>query len=109
MITTDAAANAHRRGAQQYNGEEQLSATLVVGDALGLWRAGLFTREDKNDHGHDVGQHQIDVFAGLNALKLRQKRNAAAIRTENFKECEKQRGSEDVERLPVTEYHNREG
>ena len=40
-----------------------LSAALVVGDALGLRCAGLLARQNQNDHGYDIGEHQVDVFA----------------------------------------------
>ena len=44
-----------------------LSASLVVGDTLGLGGSGLLGGEDQDHQGDDIGQHVIDGAGDVQA------------------------------------------
>lgn len=83
-----------------------LTHTLVVGDTLGLRRAGILGREGKHDKRNDVRQHIVQRARQVHRLEEAEARVDVAERTE---EAEQQRGQRDALRLPLAEDHNGEG
>ena len=83
-----------------------LPHTLVVGDTLGLRRAGILGRKGKHDKRNDVRQHVVQRARQVHRLEEAEARVNVAERTE---EAEQQRGQRDALRLPLAEDHNGEG
>ena len=89
-----------------------LSLSLVVGDALCLGGAGLLGGEGQHHQRDDIRQHPVNMGADAD---LRQPVHAVAVdvqagvgRGNALEQAEQQRCSGDIQRLPVTEDHNRQ-
>ena len=87
-----------------------LPLALVVGHALSLGCPGLFGGKRQHDQRDEIGQHPVEMGADAD---LRQEIHAVAVDVDAgvrgrhaLEEAEQQRGSCDVQRLPVAEDHN---
>ena len=91
----------------------RLAAALVVGDALGLGRAGLFGGEGQDDQGDEIGQHPVHMGADPDLdqreVPVGVDVQAGVGRRDALEQAEQQRTQRDIERLPVAEDHDREG
>ena len=83
----------------------RLSAALVVGNALCLGRSGLLGGEDQNHHGCDKGHHIVDLLAPVERRQERGIRNIG----QRLKHRKEQCRTGDLQWLPLTEDHNRQG
>ena len=82
-----------------------LSAALVVGNALCLGCSGLLGGEDQNHHGCNKGHHIVDLLAPVERRQERGIRNVG----QRLKHRKEQCRTGDLQWLPLTEDHNRQG